>query len=125
MPTSPAVLTLPRGERLRRAAEFQAVFQHGSRLECPSFVALWRRTAARRVGFAVSRHVRGAVDRNRVRRRVREAYRHVRANMPRDIEMVVVARPAAAERPLPELIDDMRKLAGALARAAEQTTGRT
>jgi hypothetical protein len=45
--------------------------------------------------------------------------------MPRDIEMVVVARPAAAGRPLPELIDDMRKLAGALARAAEQTTGRT
>ena len=77
------------------------------------------------MGFAVSRHVRGAVDRNRVRRRVREAYRHVRANMPRDVEMVVVARPGAAGRPVPELIDDMRKLAGALARAAAQTTGRT
>ena len=27
--TAPAVLTLPRGERLRRPAEFQAVFQQG------------------------------------------------------------------------------------------------
>jgi hypothetical protein len=39
--------------------------------------------------------------------------------------MVVVARPGAAGRPVPELIEDMRKLAGALSRAAAQTTGRT
>ena len=35
-----------------------------------------------------------------------------------DIEMVVVARPGAATRPFPELIEDMRRLADALARAS-------
>ena len=111
-------LTLPRGERLRRSAEFQAVFQQGSRLERPSFVALWRRGTARRVGFAVSRQLRGAVQRNRARRRVREAYRQVRALIAGDIELVVVARPSAATRPFPELVADMRRLAEGLARAA-------
>ena len=116
MPTSPAGLALPRGERLRRAAEFQAVFQQGSRVEGVSFIALWRRAAGRRVGFAVSRHVRGAVERNRVRRRMREAYRQVRAEMPPDIEMVLVTRPAAAGRAFTELVGDLRGLAGALGR---------
>ena len=118
MPTSPAVLTLPRGERLRRSAEFQAVFQHGSRLERPSFVALWRRAETRRAGFAVSRQLRGAAKRNRARRRVREAYRQVRASIAPDVELVVVARPSAARRPFPELVEDMRRLAENLARAA-------
>lgn len=110
-------LTLPRGERLRRAAEFQAVFQYGSRLERPNFIALWRRAEARRVGFAVSRQLRGAAQRNRARRRVREAYRQVRALIAADIEMVVVARASAATRPFPELVEDMRRLAENLARA--------
>ena len=50
---APAASALPRGERLRRAAEFQAVFQRGSRHERPSFVALWRRGGA--VGVWASR----------------------------------------------------------------------
>ena len=68
------------------------------------------------MGFAVSRQLRGAAHRNRARRRIREAYRQVRAQMAGDIEMVVVARPSAATRPFPELIEDMRRLADALAR---------
>ena len=118
------MLTLPRGERLRRAAAFQAVFQQGSRLERPSFVALWRRGEGRRVGFAVSRQLRGAVGRNRARRRIREAYRRIRASIGRYVELVVVARAAATTRPFPEMVEDMRWLAESLARAAAAGRGR-
>jgi ribonuclease P protein component len=111
------VLTLPRGERLRRSAEFQAVFQYGSRLERPNFIALWRRADSRRLRFSVTRLHRGASQRTRARRRVREAYRQVRALIAADIEMVVVARASAATRPFPELVEDMRRLAESLARA--------
>lgn len=69
------------------------------------------------MGFAVSRQLRGAVRRNRARRRVREAYRQVRALIAQDIEMVVVARASAATRPFPELVEEMRRLAENLARA--------
>lgn len=119
-----AALPLPRGERLRRAAEFQAVFQRGSRHERPTFIALWQRADGRRVGFAVSRQIRGAVERNRARRRIREAYRQIRAQMADDVALVVVARPSAGTRPFSELVEDMRRLAEALARAPRGTTSR-
>ena len=122
MLTAQAALSLPRGERLRRAAEFQAVFQHGNRHERPSFVALWRRADARRVGFAVSRQLRGAVKRNRARRRIRAAYRAVRAQMAGNVEVVVVVRANAATRPFAELVEDMRRLAEALTDRPRATT---
>jgi ribonuclease P protein component len=122
VPTAQAALPLPREERLRRAAEFQAVFQHGSRHERPSFVALWQRAEGRRVGFAVSRQIRGAVSRNRARRRIREAYRRIRSQMADDVALVVVARPSAGTRPFAELVEDMRRLAEVLARAPRGTT---
>jgi ribonuclease P protein component len=123
VPTSSAGLALPRGERLRRAADFQAIFQKANRLERPSFVALWRRGERRRVGFAVSRQLRRAVQRNRARRRIQEAYRQARELIAGDVELVVVARPSAATRPFRELVEDMRWLARALARAGRAEEG--
>jgi ribonuclease P protein component len=76
------------------------------------------------VGFAVSRQLRRAVQRNRARRRIREAYRQVRELIADDVELVVVARPGAATRPFRGLVEDMRWLAQALARAARAEEGR-
>jgi len=75
------------------------------------------------VGFAVSRQLRGAAKRNRARRRVREAYRQVRALILPDIELVVVVRPSAAGRPFSELVEEMRRLAETLARASRAAAG--
>ncbi|HEX7216588.1 MAG TPA: ribonuclease P protein component [Methylomirabilota bacterium] len=119
-----AALPLPRGERLRRAAEFQAVFQHGSRHERPSFIALWQRAAERRVGFAVSRQIRGAVARNRARRRLREAYRRIRPHMPVDVAVILIARPSVATRAFPDLVEDLRRLAEALTLPARRSPAR-
>jgi ribonuclease P protein component len=123
--TAQAALSLPRGERLRRAAEFEAVFQHGSRHERATFVALWQHAAERRVGFAVSRQVRGAVARNRVRRRIREAYRQVRAEMPADVALVIVARPGAATRSFRDLVGDLRRLTEAVKEPARRGSRRS
>lgn len=76
------------------------------------------------MGFAVSRQIRGAVERNRARRRIREAYRQIRAQMAADVVVVVVARPSASTRPFPDLVGDMRWLAEALTRAPRQATSR-
>jgi ribonuclease P protein component len=73
----------------------------------------------------VSRQVRGAVARNRVRRRIREAYRQMRAAMPGDVAIVIVARPSAETRTFPELVEDMRRLAEALRQPARRTTARS
>lgn len=76
------------------------------------------------MGFAVSRQIRGAVPRNRARRRIREAYRQVRARMVDDVALVVVARPSAATRPFSELVEDMQRLAEVLAQAPRGTQPR-
>jgi ribonuclease P protein component len=104
-----------RRERLGRGAEFQAVFQQGKRIDRPSLVVLWRASdSPSRVGFAVSRQVRGAVKRNRVRRRLREAYRIARAAAPGEVAMVVVGRTSAMRVGFMDLVGEVRDALAAI-----------
>ena len=113
---------LRRPERLTTRAEFQALFQQGKRVERASMVLLWRPTTRpRRAGFAVGRHIRGAVHRNRARRRLREAYRAARDRAPANVDLVVIGRGAALTAPLGTLIDEMRE---AFALMASRGSGR-
>jgi ribonuclease P protein component len=50
-----------------------------------------------RLGLSVSRKVGGAVERNRVKRMLREAFARVEPELRGDQDVVVVARPSAAE----------------------------
>jgi ribonuclease P protein component len=64
-------------ERLKRRSDFRAV-ANGARVSGKTFVLQARRRAedgAIRIGFTVSRQVGDAVERNRVRRRLREVVR--------------------------------------------------
>src|SRR5436305_9958114 len=98
----------PRRERLTTSAEFQALFQRGKRIDRPSMIVLWRATAEpRRAGFALSRQVRGAVQRNRARRRLREAYRAMRDAAPTHTALVIIGRPAALRQPFTALVDEL------------------
>jgi ribonuclease P protein component len=76
-------------------------------------IVLWRETTEpRRAGFAVSRQIRGAVQRNRARRRLREAYRVTRDAAPTYTALVIIGRPGALRVPFPALTSE---LGGALA----------
>jgi ribonuclease P protein component len=98
---------------LTTSAEFQALFQRGKRIDRPSMLVLWRATEEpRRAGFAVSRQIRGAVQRNRARRRLREAYRATRDTAPAHTALVIIGRPGALREPFAALASELR---GALA----------
>jgi ribonuclease P protein component len=115
---------LPRAERLRSAGEFQAVFERGRRLERPAFVVLWSLTPEKRkTGFTVSRQIRGAVKRNRARRRLREAYRSRTTANPGDISMVFVARPPALDGAFAGLVQAVDEVMRQLGRIVGRTEG--
>lgn len=44
--------------------------------------------------------------------------------MPHDVAVIIIARPGAATRPFPDLVDDMRRLAEALKQPARHPTAR-
>lgn len=73
-------------------------------------LVLWGPSVApRRAGFAVSRQIRGAVKRNRARRRVKEAFRAVREAAPPHVALVVIAKRPALEGRFATLSAQMRE----------------
>ncbi|HEY1272226.1 MAG TPA: ribonuclease P protein component [Terriglobales bacterium] len=80
----------PRSVRLLRHADFESVYEKGRRLFSSNLTVFYQPRPGGeglRVGFTVSRALGGAVVRNRMKRRLREAVRLRRpeANIPVDI----------------------------------------
>ena len=88
-------------DRLHNSAEFRYLQRQGARGESRHFVLYAGRfpgDGKARLGVTVSKRVGIAVIRNRVKRRVREAYRlMLRAMLKPGISLVVIARPGAGE----------------------------
>jgi len=79
--------TFPRSLRILRAAEFRLIYDQGLRVSSPFFTAfcLAHRSTADaagpRIGLTVPRAVGRAVERNRMKRRLREAFRLHRSEL--------------------------------------------
>jgi ribonuclease P protein component len=94
---------------LTTSADFQALFQRGKRIDRPAMIVLWRQSGEpRRAGFAVSRQVRTAVQKNRARRRLREAYRAARGAAPARVALVIIAKPGALRVAFAALTEELR-----------------
>ena len=82
-----------RSSRLLRHADFERVYKQGQRHFAAHMTVFYLRRAqgdAARVGFTVARVLGGAVDRNRMKRRLREA---VRRHLPPGVPVDVVINP--------------------------------
>jgi ribonuclease P protein component len=88
---------LRRVDRLHTSREYARSRSSGRRLASGAFsVELSRGRNRGRLGLVVSRRVGGAVVRNRLKRVIREWFRRSRETLSPNLDVVVVARPAAA-----------------------------
>ena len=86
--------------RLSRSAEFERVYRQGRSVANRHLVLYTFPNASTerpRLGLSVSRKVGGAVERNKVKRLLREAFSHAENELLSGQDVVVVARPSAGE----------------------------
>lgn len=85
---------------MRRRSEYLRAQNVGRRVHTRNFVLLLHPTAgadSAQLGITVTKRVGVAVVRNRVKRVIREVFRLGRHVFPRGCQVVVVARPSAAQ----------------------------
>lgn len=116
----------PRRGRLSRSADFDRVFRSGrshAGRELVLYVFPRAEDDVPRLGLSVSRKVGGAVDRNRIKRLLREAFALEAQRLPVGTDAVVVARhdaKALAER---EGLPGIRRALGDLVAKATEAAG--
>ena len=100
-----------RSSRLLRHADFERVYKQGQRHFAAHMTVFYLRRAqgdAARVGFTVGRVLGGAVDRNRMKRRLREAVRrHLPPGVP--VDVVINAKKSLLTAEFTELLDEVSR----------------
>ena len=95
-PAARAGASFPRAARLLKHSDFERVYKQGRRQFSSHMTVFYLRQAeaaspeqSARVGFTVGRALGGAVDRNRIKRRLREAVRLRRSVLKGAVDVVI------------------------------------
>jgi ribonuclease P protein component len=102
----------PRNIRLLRHADFQRVYKQGRRHFAANMTVFYLPRAEgreMRIGFTVSRALGGAVVRNRMRRRLREAVRIQEKPITAAMDIVINPKKSLLHAPFSDLQEEVRR----------------
>jgi ribonuclease P protein component len=114
----------PKERRLRTRREFVAAQSSGVRVHTPHFVLVLAKgpdaNAPARLGVTVTRKIGGAVQRNRCKRLVREAFRLDRDLLPNGLDFLVIAKDGAPGLRLADVQAEWARVRATLQRRARE-----
>lgn len=109
---------LSKSEIIRQPLKISAIFQNGRFQRGRCFDTAHSFGTNRQVAFAVTKRIRTAVARNRIKRRLREAYRLEKYHFPAQLNLVLIGHEKILQTPLPALREEMRQRAAKFAVSA-------
>jgi ribonuclease P protein component len=109
----------PREARLLKHADFQVVYKQGRKHFSVNMTAFYRENrgnAGPRVGFTVGKVLGGAVDRNRIRRRMRSAVRNHLRELAWPLDLVLHPRKSVLTLEFSQLDEEVMQVFAAVQR---------
>ncbi|MGB5265603.1 MAG: ribonuclease P protein component [Polyangiales bacterium] len=105
-----------RVDRLKKRYEFKRAQLSGRRIHTPHFLIVVLPNAVQntRLGITVTKKVGTAVQRNRIKRVVREVFRRNRQLFPASHDLVFIAKRGATEIDYASLLDELGRAAAKL-----------
>lgn len=103
---------LRREERLRRKRDFQIIAQEGARRHTRNFLIIVRKNdlGFSRLGAVASKKTGKAVERNRVKRLVREFFRRSKDRLPSSTDYVIVGKRGAQDLRYAQVVEELSGL---------------
>ena len=80
--------------RIKKQADFQRLFQKGKRAHSSSMTILYRNSDKMRMGISIGKKHGKSVQRNRIKRLIREAFRSAYADMKGNYSIVIIPKVA-------------------------------
>jgi ribonuclease P protein component len=107
--------------RLRKRGEYLRVQRSGKKLHSRAFIGLvlLQNIGTPRLGITTSKRLGNAVERNRIRRLAREAFRRSWMTVPINVDLVLIAKKQAVSMTNPEIMEDLGALGKQLERLKE------
>ena len=116
----------PRAARLLKHSDFDRVYRQGRRHFSPHLTVFYllrpddARPRCARVGFTVGRPLGGAVERNRIKRRLREAVRLQRSILDSPVDVVINPKKSVLRLEFTVMLDEIRRAFDVIAKATRR-----